>query len=50
MSSFTNVKGFFIKALDAKGDLDSSSCFSLVSAYSNVVEVQDIHKFNRKYV
>ena len=39
MSGFNNVKGFFIKALDAKGDLDLLSfCTSLVSIYSNVVE------------
>ena len=49
MSSLTNVKGFFIKSLDAKCDLDLP-CSSLVSAYGNVVEVQDVLKFNRKYV
>ena len=38
----------FKKALDAKDDLDLPSCFSPVLAYSNVVEIQDIHEFNRK--
>ena len=45
---FNNVKGFFKKALDVKGDLDLPSCSSPVLAYDNVVEIQDINEFNRK--